>query len=89
MGGDIMMQEEKVNVALSAICASVSLMDFKTILDIVLLVVSILNITIMIIIKLVRYLKDKKLTPEEKADLQNDFNTLNDLIKKGEEDARK
>ena len=84
-----MMQEEKVNVALSAICASVSLMDFKTILDIVLLVVSILNITIMIIIKLVRYLKDKKLTPEEKADLNNDFNTLNDLIKKGEEDARK
>lgn len=84
-----MMQEEKVNVALSAICASVSLMDFKTILDIVLLVVSILNISIMIIIKLVRYLKDKKLTPEEKADLHNDFNTLNDLIKKGEEDARK
>ena len=84
-----MMQEEKLNVALSTFCATVSLVDFKTILDIILLVISILNILVMIIIKLIRYLKDKKLTPEEKADLLKDINTLNKKIKEGEENARR
>lgn len=84
-----MMQEDKINVILSTLGVSVSLMDFKTILDIVLLVISILNIIVMIIIKLCRYLKDKKLDNDEIDDLQNDFNDLKNIIKKGENDARK
>lgn len=84
-----MMQEDKFNVILSTLGVSVSLMDFKTILDIVLLAISILNIVVMIIIKLCRYLKDKKLDNEEVEDLQHDFNDLKDIIKKGENDARR
>lgn len=84
-----MMQEDKINVILSTLGVSVSLMDFKTILDIVLLAISILNIIVMIIIKLCRYLKDKKLDNDEVEDLQHDFNDLKDIIKKGENDARR
>ena len=84
-----MMQEDKFNVILSTLGVSVSLMDFKTILDIVLLAISILNIIVMIIIKLCRYLKDKKLDNDEVEDLQHDFNDLKDIIKKGENDARR
>lgn len=74
------MQEEKISLVLSTVFASVSLVDFKTILDIILLIASIINIIIIIVIKLVRYLKDKKLSDEELQDLQNDFNKLNDKI---------
>lgn len=84
-----MMQEDKFNVILSTLGVSVSLMDFKTILDIVLLAISILNIIVMIIIKLCRYLKDKKLDNDEVEDLQHDFNDLKDIIKKGENDANR
>ena len=74
------MQEDKISIAFSAIFASISLIDFKTILDIVLLISSIINIIIVIVIKLIRYLKDKKLDDNELEDLQNDFNKLNDKI---------
>lgn len=74
------MQEDKISIAFSAIFASISLIDFKTILDIVLLIASIINIIIVIVIKLIRYLKDKKLDDNELEDLQNDFNKLNDKI---------
>lgn len=76
------MTEEKGSIILSTICASISLVDFKTILDIILISISILNIAIVLIIKLYRYLKDGKLTKEEIDDLKATGEELNEAIKR-------
>lgn len=81
--GVIELNEEKTSMILSTICASVSLVDFKSILDIVLISISILNILIVLIIKLFRYLKDGKLTEDEIKDIEATTNELNNTIKKG------
>jgi len=77
----IKMNEEKASVILSTFCASVSLVDFKTILDIILIVISILNIVIVLIIKLYRYLKDGKLTDEEIKDLKETSEEIENKLK--------
>lgn len=82
------MKEEEMSILTSTIFASISLVDFKTILDIALLVLSIINILIVILIKLKRYLKDKKLDKNEIDDLNNDFKNLHDRIKEGVENGR-
>lgn len=82
------MKEEEMSILTSTIFASISLVDFKTILDIALLVLSIINILIVILIKLKRYLKDKKLDKNEIDDLNNEFKNLHDTIKEGVENGR-
>lgn len=82
------MKEEEMSILTSTIFASISLVDFKTILDIALLVLSIINILIVILIKLKRYLKDKKLDKNEIDDLNNDLKNLHDTIKEGVENGR-
>lgn len=80
--------EDKITLFMSTTFASISLVDFKTLLDIILIVISILNLAFIIICKIIRYMKDGKLTKEEKEDILNDFNTLNDKIKEGVENGR-
>ena len=82
------MKEEEMSILTSTIFASISLVDFKTILDIALLVLSIINILIVILIKLKRYLKDKKLDKNEIDDLNNVLKNLHDTIKEGVENGR-
>lgn len=68
--------------SLSGIGFLVSLTDFKNWLDILLIVLSIVNILIIIFMKLHKYLKDKKLDEEEKKDLLNDLHHLNEELEK-------
>lgn len=76
------MKYEEISVAvLSTFGITISLAEFKTILDIILLIVSILNLVIILIFKLRKYLKDGKLTEEEKADLINDITKLQNTAK--------
>lgn len=71
------MKYEEISTAiLSTFGITISLAEFKTILDIILLIVSILNLLIILFFKLRRYLKDGKLTEEEKADLIKDIKTI-------------
>lgn len=81
-----MYNEEKASVILSTVFASVSLVDFKTILDIILISLSIVNIFVIIVIKIVRYYKnDGKLDEEEKEDLKQEFGKIKNKIKEGED----
>lgn len=81
-----MYNEEKISIVLSTVFASISLVDFKTILDIILISLSIVNIFVIIICKVVRYYKnDGKLDEEEKEDLKQDFDKLKNKIKEGED----
>ena len=82
------MKEEDISILMSTFFASISIVDFKTVLDITLLVLSILNILIVILIKFKRYIKDKKLDENEIEDLNNDLKNLNDTIKEGVENGR-
>ena len=71
-----MYKEDKISILISTVTGSFALHDIKTVLDIVLLVLSILNIIIVLVFKLCRYLKDGKLDNEEKADLKKDLKSL-------------
>ena len=82
------MKEEKISILISTFIASISLVDLKTILDISLLILSIINILIIILIKFKRYMKDKKLDNNEIEDLNNDLKNLHDAIKEGVENGR-
>ena len=84
------MKYEEISVAiLSTFGITISLAEFKTILDIILLIVSILNLLIILFFKLRRYLKDGKLTEEEKADLINDITKLQNTAKQFNEKLNK
>jgi len=84
------MKYEEISVAiLSTFGITISLAEFKTILDIILLIVSILNLLIILILKLRKYLKDGKLTEEEKADLINDITKLQNTAKQFNEKLNK
>lgn len=73
--------DEKISLCVSSVIGTISLVDFKTILDIVLLVISIINIIIVICIKVWRYLgNDKQLDKNEKADIKQDMNALKSNI---------
>ena len=83
------MHEEDISILTSTIFASISLVDFKTILDIALLILSIINIVIVIVIKFIRYMKDKKLDNDEIEDLNNEFKKLHDTIEEGAKNGRR
>lgn len=85
-----MENEDKISIFLSTIFASISLVDFKTILDIILILLSIVNILVIIIIKFVRYYKnDGKIDKEELEDITQDVDKLKNKIKEGEEKWQK
>lgn len=84
------MKYEEISTAiLSTFGITISLAEFKTILDIILLIVSILNLLIILFFKLRKYLKDGKLTEEEKADLINDITKLQNTAKQFNEKLNK
>lgn len=77
-----MRNEDITTFSLSAIGLSVSLTDFKNWLDIILIVLSILNVSIILFIKLRKYLKDGKLDKDEIKDLSDDVIRIEDEVKK-------
>lgn len=77
--------EDKITIGLNSIFASISIVDFKNFLDMILIIISIINILFVIVCKIIRAMKDKKFDDKEKADILNDFDTLKDLYKEGEE----
>jgi len=74
--------EDITTFSLSAIGLSVSLTDFKNWLDIILIILSILNVSIILLIKLRKYLKDGKLDKDEIKDISEDINHIKDDVKK-------
>ena len=68
-----MRTEDLTTGGLSLMGLSISLTDFRNWLDIVLIILSIINISIILIIKLRRYLKDGKLDKDEISDLASDY----------------
>lgn len=89
-----MQNEDKITIALSTLTASISLVDFKTILDIVLIILSIVNLLVIIGVKIVKGIKEKKFNYD---DILSDAQKLNNEIKElrqklkekeGEESAR-
>ena len=82
-----MTNEEKISICFSTICGRVSLIDFKTMLDIILICLSILNLLLILAFKFKNYLKDKKLDAKEIEDISNDFEKLKNLVEEGEEIA--
>lgn len=80
------MKYENISVSImSTLGIAVSLADFKTYLDIILIIISILNITIIFIIRMIKYSKDGKIDEHEKQDLINDIQTLQNTINHFEE----
>ena len=77
-----MSNEELTTYTLSGIGLSVSIIDFKNWLDIVLIVLSIINIVIIILFKLKKYLSDKRIDDDEKRDLLNEISNLKETIEK-------
>ncbi len=77
-----MRNEDITTFSLSAIGLSVSLTDFKNWLDIILIILSILNVSIILLIKLRKYLKDGKLDKDEIKDISEDINHIKDDVKK-------
>ena len=77
-----MRNEDITTFSLSALGLSVSLTDFKNWLDIILSVLSILNVSIILFIKLRKYLKDGKLDKDEIKDLSDDIIRIEDEVKK-------
>lgn len=94
-----MNKEENFALLFSSVSGSIALVDFKNILDIVLICLSIVQILVIIILKVVRYYKnDGKISNDEMADLKNDGKTLVDNVnalkenlegKEGEETCQK
>lgn len=68
-----MRTEDLTTGGLSLMGLSISITDFRNWLDIVLIILSIINISIILIIKLYTYLKDGKLDKSEKSDLASDY----------------
>ena len=75
-------REDMTTYVLSGLGLTISLADFRNWLDIILIVLSIINVLIIIFVKLHRYLKDKKLTSDEKEDLLSEISTLKREIEK-------
>ena len=84
-----MKTEDITTATLSVFGLSVTLSDFRNWLDIVLIVLSIINISIILIIKLRRYLRDGKLDQDEINDLENDAKNIHNEIKKLNKDGDK
>ena len=84
-----MKTEDITTATLSVFGLSVTLSDFRNWLDIVLIILSIINISIILIIKLRRYLRDGKLDQDEINDLENDAKSIQNEIKKLNKDGDK
>lgn len=94
-----MNKEENFALLFSSVSGSIALVDFKNILDIVLICLSIVQILVIIILKVVRYYKnDGKISSDEMEDLKKDGKTLVDNVntlkenleqKEGEETCQK
>lgn len=82
MSDRLITPSEASTYTLSGLGLSVSIIDFKNWLDIVLIVLSIVNILIIIIFKFKKYMSDKKLDEDEKKDLLNEINQLEKEIDK-------
>ena len=82
MDNKLITPSDATTYTLSGLGLSVSIMDFKNWLDIVLIVLSIVNILIIIFFKLRKYLQDKKLDDVEKEDLLNEIKELEKEINK-------
>lgn len=80
------MNYDKFSVCMSSLFASLSFYDIENVLNIVILVLSIINILIVLFSKIYNKLKDGKLTKEEINEIKNDIQTaINDVedVKKG------
>lgn len=80
------MNYDKFSVCLSSLFASISLYDIENVLNIVILVLSIVNILIVLFTKIYNKLKDGKLTKEEINEIKSDIQTaINEVeeVKKG------
>lgn len=84
-----MYKEDKATIILSTLTSSFALHDLKDALDIVLLVMSIINLTIVLYVKFKRAKKDGVIDKEEKEDLKDTskqiLNTTSQLINKVKE----
>ena len=82
-----MKPEDLTTGGLSLMGLSVTLTDFRNWLDIVLIVLSIINISIILIIKLRRYLKDGKLDKDEISDMMDDYKRIQNELNKLKNDG--
>lgn len=74
---------ENFSIFISSIIGTYSLENFNTIIDTILLIISILNISIVLIFKICRYLKnDGKIDKEEAKDIKKDLIEIADNVKK-------
>lgn len=67
------MNYDKFSVCLSSLFASLSLYDIENVLNIVILVLSIVNILIVLFTKIYNKVKDGKITQEELKEIKNDI----------------
>ena len=82
-----MRTEDITTATLSIFGLSITLSDFRNWLDIILIILSIINISIILIIKIRRYLKDGKLDNDEVKDISNDLENIRKTIKKINKDG--
>jgi hypothetical protein len=74
----------------SLMIGTYSLVDFKTALDIALLILSIVNLLIILISKIIMYFKnDGKIDKQEFEEIKNDATEIAQKVKEGEEACRK
>ena len=64
---------ENFSILISSICTTYSIEHFNDILDTILLIISLLNLTIVLATKFYRYMKDGHIDEEEAKDLKQDF----------------
>lgn len=77
------MNYDKFSVCLSSLFASLSLYDIENVLNIVILVLSIVNILIVLFTKIYNKVKDGKITQEELKEIKNDIQTaINEIQSK-------
>lgn len=77
------MNYDKFSVCLSSLFASISLYDIENVLNIVILVLSIVNILIVLFTKIYNKVKDGKITQEELKEIKNDIQSaINEIQSK-------
>ena len=69
------MNYDKFSVCLSSLFASLSLYDIENVLNVIILVLSIINILIVLSSKIYEKLKDGKITREELKEIKEDIQT--------------
>lgn len=64
---------ENFSILISSICTTYSIEHFNDILDTILLIISLLNLSIVLATKFYRYMKDGQIDEEEAKDLKQDL----------------